>query len=144
MPLTDAEPPSPLSVPPAAEPPWSEIRTAYLGSGLTVAAIAEAYGITTDRLWSKARRDGWPKRRDPARAAAEPIDHRTLVGRLFRAVERQIAEIERRFSGSAPPTLEEKDARTLGALARTLELLIGLEREAGRDTAEPEIGRAHV
>ncbi|TBW40996.1 hypothetical protein EYW49_02235 [Siculibacillus lacustris] len=64
-----------------------------------------------------------------------------LVERLFRAVERQIAEIERRFDGAAPPSLEEKDARTLGALARTLELLIGLEKQAGRDptAAEPDI-----
>lgn len=145
------EPDTPPSVDPVAasalacgdtrtenEPPWSEIRAAYVGSRLTVAAIAEAYGITTDRLWSKARRGGWPKRRDPARTAAEPLDHRLLVGRLFKAVERQIAEIERRFDGTAPPGLDEKDARTLAALARTLELLIGLDEKSGRDTSEPE------
>jgi len=127
----------------ANDPPWAEIRAAYEGSGLTVTAIARAYGITADRLWTRARRDGWPRRRSGAGVTdrpvpAEPLDRRVLVGRLFRAVERQIAEVERRFDGSAPPSLDEKDARTLAALARTLELLIGLEKQAGRDDDEPE------
>jgi hypothetical protein len=125
------------------DPPWGEIRAAYEGSGLTVAAIARAYGITADRLWARARRHAWPRRRSGAGetdrpVAPEPLDRRVLVGRLFKAVERQIAEVERRFDGSAPPSLDEKDARTLAALARTLELLIGLEKQAGRDDAEPE------
>lgn len=123
-----------------APPPWAEIRAAYVGSRLTVGAIAEAYGLTRDRIWTRARRENWPKRRDPTRTPdlGEPLDRRTLVGRLFRAAERQIAEIERRFDhvqGSPP---DEKDARTLAALARTLELLIGLERGVHRDTDEPE------
>ena len=127
----------------AADPPWAEIRAAYEASPLSVAAIAEAYGITADRIWARARRDTWPRRRpgagETARpVAVEPLDRRVLVGRLFRAVERQIAEIERRFDAARPPNPEEKDARTLAALARTLELLIGLEKQAGRDDAEPE------
>ena len=126
---------------PAGDPPWAEIRAAYEGSDLAVGAIARAYGISADRIFRRARREAWPRRRDvapAARKAAEPIDRATLVARLFRAVERQIAEIERRFDGTTPPSLEEKDARTLGALARTLELLIGLEKQAGRDVDEPE------
>ncbi len=127
---------------PEAAPPWGEIRSAYEGSTLAVAAIAEAYGVTAKRIWSRAARENWPRRRTGARATprapAEPLDRRVLVARLFKAVERQIAEIERRFDGPAPPGLDEKDARTLGALARTLELLIGLEKQAGRDESEPE------
>ena len=136
--MTEPETPPSADIVAAIDPPWAEIHAAYVGSRLTVAAIAEAYGISVERLRSKARRGGWPKRRDPARAAAEPLDHRLLVGRLFKAVERQIAEIERRFDGAAPPGLDEKDARTLAALARTLELLIGLDEKSGRDTSEPE------
>lgn len=143
-PLTEAEIPiASAPVGAANEPPWTEIRAAYEGSNLTVAAIARAYGITTDRLWTRARRDDWPRRRSGAGETnrptpAEPLDRRVLVGRLFKAVERQIAEVECRFDGSAPPSLDEKDARTLAALARTLELLIGLEKQAGRDDSEPE------
>ena len=123
-----------------APPPWAEIRAAYVGSRLTVAAIAEAYGITRDRLWTRARRENWPRRRDHTRTPdiGEPLDRRTLVGRLFRAVERQIAEIERRFERDVASIPDEKDARTLAALARTLELLIGLERGVARDTDDPE------
>lgn len=134
---SDAEAPPPT----VGEPPWTEIRAAYEGSDLAVGAIARAYGIAERRIFRRARREAWPRRRgvEPAaRKAAEPIDRATLVARLFRAVERQIAEVERRFDGAAPPSLEEKDARTLGALARTLELLIGLEKQAGRDADEPE------
>ena len=134
----DAASPTLASVP--AAPPWGEIRAAYLGSDLAVAAIARAYGIDARRIHARAAREGWPRRRSrgPAREPAEPLDRQTLVARLFRAVERQIAEIERRFDGPSLPDLDERDARTLGALARTLELLIGLEKQAGRDEAEPE------
>lgn len=133
--------PSTVGDPPPLEPPWAEIRAAYTGSALAVGAIARAYGIGPDRIWRRARREGWPSRRGGDRDTAqrsEPLDRATLVARLFRAVERQIAEVERRFDGASPPSLEEKDARTLGALARTLELLIGLEKQAGRDAPEPE------
>jgi hypothetical protein len=137
---------APTDVAPAAGPPWAEIRAAYEGSTLTVAAIAEAYGVALAAIRARIRRENWPRRRrstaGPAeRRPAEPLDRTVLVERLFRAIDRQIAEIERRFDGDAPPSLEEKDARTLGALARTLELLIGLERETGRptDEAEPDL-----
>ena len=124
----------------ATAAPWAEIRAAYEGSDLAVAAIAEAYGVPTDTIYGRAKRGGWHRRRPRAGAAsaAAPLDRNLLIGRLFKAVERQIAEVERRFEGSAPPSLEEKDARTLGALARTLELLIGLEKQATTDGHEPE------
>ncbi len=131
---------SPSADPATSTPPWSEIRAAYEGSDLAVGALAQAYGVSTDKIRGRAKRGGWRRRRPSGEAAAhaEPLDRNVLVARLFRAVERQIAEVERRFEGAAPPSLEEKDARTLGALARTLELLIGLEKQAGRDTTEPE------
>ena len=135
---TSAVTPAAAGSPVAASPPWPEIRAAYEGSDLAVAAIAEAYGVSGDAIHGRARRGGWRRRRRGATGSAEPLDRHLLIGRLFKAVERQIAEVERRFEGSAPPNLEEKDARTLGALARTLELLIGLEKQAGRDGHEPE------
>ncbi|MDK9697799.1 MAG: hypothetical protein OEL76_15570 [Siculibacillus sp.] len=142
----DATSPSAADAPASADatrpgtPPWGEIRAAYEGSELAVAAIAEAYGVSVDTIYGRAKRGGWHRRRPrgaPAGTTA-PLDRTVLIGRLFKAVERQIAEVERRFEGAAPPSLEEKDARTLGALARTLELLIGLEKQAGTDGNEPE------
>jgi hypothetical protein len=59
-----------------------------------------------------------------------------LVSRLFHAVERQIAEIERRFVDMAGNGADERDARTLAALARTIELLIGLERQTKPETSD--------
>jgi hypothetical protein len=132
----------------AVGPPWAEIRAAYEGSTLAVAAIAEAYGVGVSAIRTRLRRENWPRRRarkqtqdrDGGRESP-PLDRSVLVERLFHAVDRQITEIERRFDDVDPVALEEKDARTLGALARTLELLIGLERETGRrpDAAESDL-----
>ena len=125
--------------PPSTPTPWGEIRAAYEGSDLAVAAIAEAYGVSTDTIYGRAKRGKWRRRR--ARGGpppSEPLDRKVLIARLFKAVERQIAEVEHRFEAADRPSLEEKDARTLGALARTLELLIGLEKQAGHDGHEPE------
>ena len=138
--MTDETDPSPAAGGDPAVLPWAEIRAAYEGSDLAVAAIARAYGVSPDTVWGRAKRGGWHRRRPRGapRTATAPLDHDLLVARLFRAVERQIAEVERHFEADDTPRLEEKDARTLGALARTLELLIGLEKRAGRDTPEPE------
>jgi hypothetical protein len=98
------------------------------------AAIAAELGIPRRRLSELKRHNGWsrphgapvavPGRRPGKRGG------RGLVARLYRAFEEQLAGVEARLA--APGTvIEEKDARTLGSLARTLETLMSLEK---RDT----------
>ncbi len=72
------------------------------------------------------------------RLAASLDDAGAVMGRLIGAVDRQVAMIEQRLrkQGAA---LEEKDARILGNLAKTLATLMALERDGGAkpDRAEP-------
>lgn len=77
-----------------------------------------------------------------ARGRRKPYDRARLVTRLFVVVDRQIGEIEARLGrpGDLAGPADEKDARTLAALARTLELLIGLEKQAApAETTEVDI-----
>ena len=143
------------SAPPRRRPPgvipWPEIRAAYEGSDTPLQLIAAAYGIGVTDIYPRAEREGWTLRRDrralerkarqaagsasPPPRAAPPkgVDRSRLVERMFRAVERQIEEIEIRAAGRAGEP-DARDARTLGALARTLDLLIGLEKTQRAET----------
>ncbi|MBP0573644.1 hypothetical protein J8J27_23370, partial [Mycobacterium tuberculosis] len=119
--------------------PWTEIRAAYEGSDVPLALVADAYGIGVTDIYPRAEREGWMLRRrrrslerkqNRTKPGGPPrADRRELVERMFRAVERQIEEIELR-AAAADGEPDERDARSLGALARTLDLLIGLEKTA--------------
>jgi hypothetical protein len=74
-------------------------------------------------------------RRDPAVIAA--ARRARLVKRLFRAFDRQLLDVEARLK-AADRDSEDKDARVLGTLARTLGTLIALERGDGAAATEPE------
>lgn len=116
--------------------PWSEIRAAYEGSDVPLHLVASAYGIGVTDIYPRAERDGWVlrrrrwalerKARRSTSATPARIDRSDLVERMFKAVERQIEDIELRAADQDGEP-DERDARTLGALARTLELLIGME-----------------
>ncbi len=126
--------------------PWGEIRSTYEESALPVSVIAKAYAVRERAVYERASKETWAARRGQAMPLGldRTLDRSVLVSRLFHAVERQIAEIERRFvelQGTGAGG-DERDARTLAALARTIELLIGLERQARpelSDTPETDI-----
>jgi len=116
--------------------PWAEIRSTYEESALPVSVIAKAYAIRERAIYERAAREAWTGRRAQPATFDRPLDRSVLVSRMFHAVERQIAEIERRFVELSGTGADERDARTLAALARTIELLIGLERQAKPDASE--------
>jgi len=60
-----------------------------------------------------------------------------VMGRLITAVDRQLGKIETRLRkrGAEP---EEKDARILGNLAKTLATLMALERDGGAKATQTE------
>jgi hypothetical protein len=118
--------------------PWAEIRSTYEQSALPVSVIAKAYAVRERAVYERAASEGWIARRTQGAAPIleRALDRSVLVSRLFHAVERQIAEIERRFVDMAGNGADERDARTLAALARTIELLIGLERQTKPETSD--------
>ena len=71
-------------------------------------------------------------------AAANPEKRRTrMIDRLYRVFDRQTSDLEAR-AARPDTTTDEKDARALSVLAKTLETLIALDRDDGAKTAEPE------
>ncbi len=107
---------------------------------MTVTEICRLGRISRTALYRRSAKEGWRgRKKDAAKPAAksgkskkpakEP--HRAdLVGRLYRAFERQVADAEARLSDAAlEGAAGEKEARTLGTLARTLEKLIELQGE---------------
>lgn len=125
---------------------WAEIRAAYEAEK-PVAEILAEFGVARGSLYRRIAREGWQRRmrigertptrpRLPRKRPGDPASQAELIARMFKVVDRQIAEIEKRLS---PADFDEKDARTLAGIARTLELLIGLKKQAGPQTADTEI-----
>ncbi len=120
---------------------WSEIRRSYTQTNEPVSAICDRFGISAGSLYSRARRESWPKRRQTRDAAkpaglAGPAQRHELVARLYETLRQQMTAIEKRLQ--LMPDLDdtnatataERDARTLSTLVRTLEKLIELQGDA--------------
>jgi hypothetical protein len=73
--------------------------------------------------------------RNPAERAT--ARRRRMIERIYRVFSRQLSDIEAR-ARHAGTIAEEKDARMLGTLARTLGTLMALERDDGAEANEPE------
>ena len=111
--------------------------------------IADDFGLPPASLHRYAAREGWVRPPDapkatrptggaqPRNLAATIDDAGAVMGRVLRAVDRQVRMIETRLKkrGAA---IEEKDARILGTLAKTLATLMALERDDGATTRETE------
>lgn len=117
---------------------------------LKVDDILAAEGVTRHQLMACAAAEGWrarkrPPARDPRQRRAgrgtrvtghgcpglAACPERTaLVGRLWAAVESQIAESEARLSAHGEGLEFEREARTLAVLVRTLQHLAALDAAA--------------
>jgi hypothetical protein len=128
-------------MPPLNRETWERVRRLYEDTVTTVGAIGAQFGVSDVTIHNRAKREGWV-RHAHARKSRQQLpkipSRAELIARLYRAFEKQIAEVEARFG---QPTADEgeQDARTLGTLARTLEKLIELDRERteDRDKEEP-------
>lgn len=119
---------------------WARIYDVYQ-TDEKLAFIAKEYEITVQKIVAHARREGWPLRYEKQRSLNPPTapgstDPATLRKRLTALVERQIAEIEARLVDTPEGRDQERDARTLSNLTRTLDKLIELKREAALERAE--------
>jgi len=110
---------------------WQAVRGRYEATLDPLRDIAEAFGTTVGALSAQAKRGGWLRPGAGAVLSAEGDDGK-LLGRLFRAFERQVTDLEQRFAAGGG-SVEEKDARTLAVLAKTFETLSKLRDERGED-----------
>ena len=111
---------------------WAAIRVVYETSQLGLREIAALHGVSHVSVTKQAARHGWLR---PGEAPPLPDEaaEEKLVARLYRTFERQVAELELRFA-NGEGGVDEKDARTLSVLARTLETLAKLR--GGQDEDE--------
>lgn len=138
---------------------WDEIRRLYETGAVSASGLAAFAGVSAQTIRRRARAGGWlsgagaatgeavPQAADPADGAGAkgegpaapepPADRAALIAGLYRACAAHVADIEARVGVSVQN--RERDARTLGILARTLDTLIDLDRRKAGDTApEPE------
>jgi len=115
---------------------WLKIREVYEAGEDTIRAICTVYRIHPATLYKIARAQGWKlrtngrlKRANPQKAKQNQPDRQTLIDRLYKAFDRQMGEFEAHSNAAGDDGVTEKDARTLGSLARTLEKLIELKQE---------------
>ena len=137
---------------------WLKIREAYEASGEAVTQICFRFGVSTGALYKRAKAENWPQRsaakkkphnkkntKQGSKKGREKlpnkVERRQLIDRLYQAFEKQMSDFESQNALMADDGINEKDARTLGSLARTLEKLIELknEEEGGSQTQDNEV-----
>ena len=123
---------------------WPAIRRAYEESDVPVDKVAAAHGLHRVTIYARAKAEGWKPRaaveaqRLRRAREREPTDVARLVEALQRATARLVTSMEARL-GTAEG-LDEKDARTLGALATALAKVIALNPDprSSRDGHAPD------
>ena len=100
---------------------WDAVRRDCLSGTMSFEAIAKKHGMSVTTL--RKYRKQWP---DAALSAdSSDPDHLALVGRLYRATDRQICHLEEKLE-SGDAAFDEKEARMLGTIARTLDKIMEL------------------
>ena len=118
-------------------------RKLYEATTKPITRIAEELGIGQSTIATWARKLGWtrpagaPRLVGPRTMPTEQATAEQLRRRMHRALGRQLVKLEQRIEKAGGESAE-KDARTLGLLARTLETLMQLDRNDGAKVTKPE------
>lgn len=113
---------------------WVAVAADYADGTLTVAQICARHEITQKALYAQASKQGWPRRNPRRRADGS---RRTLIARLYRALEHKMSEFEARLADGAQTAADsERDARTLNTMVRLFERLCALEEKAAAAGAQ--------
>ncbi|ADZ71356.1 hypothetical protein [Polymorphum gilvum] len=136
---------------------WAEARRLYEETETPVLSIVERLGVSDSQVHNRARKHGWVRRSEVASALAEasPQARAQMVARLYRAFEKQVARLEDRLGrlmarearhdpagdgrGEAAAGIEslaevDRTAKTLASLARTLDMLLALQKARAEET----------
>jgi hypothetical protein len=118
------------------------VRQLVVGTTMPLTAIAAAIGISPAAVRKWIGRYGWVRPEGapviPGRPAMDLERRRSLLAvRLYQAVSRQLSGLEVRARGRNHE-LDEKDARMLGVLARTLTTLAELDEDGGAARPDPD------
>ena len=121
---------------------WAEARQLYESGALDADGVVKRFCVAKSTVLRHIQAEGWVRSGDVRGliAAGDTQGLACLVGRLAEAFERQVEAIELEIGRSRALKLDraeasqlaERNARTLGSLARTLDVLIDL-RGGGRE-----------
>ncbi len=125
----------------------AEARREVEGTTLSLYEIARRMDIAASTLSKWKGVEGWlrpegaPRQPDfggkaPPRNQTPQERSRDMIGKLYRVFVRQAGDLEAR-AARPNATTDEKDARTLSVLAKTLGTLIALDRDDGAKTEQP-------
>ncbi len=106
---------------------WDAIAAAYAENTETLAELSKRFGVSSGGISNRARREEWSPRQ---KLRGKRLPSVTFEGRLARALDRQITELEERWSDDGEEinsAQAEKEARTLSVLIRTAEKLKEIE-----------------
>ena len=96
---------------------WDAVRADYEGFRGTIAEICVRYGISKSALEYRQHGGNWVSRRPKT-----SVGRSTLIARMFKVLERQVAQLENeKMTGS------DKEVTVLGNLTRTLDKLIEID-----------------
>ncbi|MCV0370815.1 hypothetical protein [Filomicrobium sp.] len=146
---------------PIADANWAEIRRAYEAGLETVAALATRCAVSADRIYRRARKEGWTRRSSRRvkqakgkRAAgkvcgAKPrgrddrkISHVAMIQRLYRAIDENLKRLEARMGSGREVSAAEsaRETRELGVMIRSFEKVTAFatDIERSRKPAAPE------
>jgi transposase-like protein len=144
-----ADPPPPPQSPSTPESPMrrhsdetrAAVRRDVEGTTLPITDIARRHGVGMSTISTWIRRDqmrrppGAPALRIAGGGADRPGQRARLMARLYTTFGRQLGALEKR---AGDEDAIEKDARTLGVLAKTLATLTELDRNDGAKVINPE------
>jgi hypothetical protein len=119
------------------------VRALVEGTSLPIRVVAEQTGVSRTTVSSWMARNNWPRPDGAPRFSGDATrggGRARLVARLHTTFGRQLATLEKRAKDAGEETLE-KDARTLGVLAKTLETLIELDRDGAKVTKPEPVDR---
>jgi predicted nucleic acid-binding Zn-ribbon protein len=129
---------------------WIAVRKRVEDGREPIAQIARELGIKPARLYSrkarwalqsqKASKPQKPQKPSKAPQTAKTrnkncSDHASMVQRLYHAAEQQISHMESRLQ-TGEASFDEKEARMLGTIARTLDKLMELAKSSQQQEAQ--------
>ncbi|MBB4303774.1 hypothetical protein GGD81_002826 [Rhodobium orientis] len=153
--MTDTPEKDPPGSPQGADPPDTDAlrhqaRKLYEAGTLSIAETCGTLKISRSRLYRWVKAGNWKRRYDePRRAGAkvEAGDQERRIAALYRAYEREVEEIERRFAEPSTTRTtgkaDDASARKIAALVQTLaklnELDAATKSASGSDDASGDI-----
>lgn len=127
------------------DPAWAEVRRLYVETNVPVREIARRFELSESAIFARRAFENWPARsarRRAVRTADENADaggkirasrgehrHQALVRRLYTAIDLRLQLMEKRMRDgeTLPATEEEREARGLGSLVRSLEKVLQID-----------------